>query len=156
MLPATMKQKRMFLRCGFSPISSTRRVLTQNSNNRHCRLGVDSRSFSSGRRWSGLAAINISVHGKIVVGFQTGQTRWTLASAQKINRYRHTTRKISVKIKTEGGRGNLRVFHEVIDAAGERYVDGPSARGVLVAVLGRSCNVLGGRSDISLEKKLKN
>lgn len=131
----------------------------KNSIYRYRRHGfVDDASFGGGGRWPALAAVNVSVHGKIVVGFQAGQSRWTFASMH-VKQSSYKRRKSDImgdENKTYRERvDNSRVSHEVIDATRERYVDGPSARGVLVAVLGAARNAVSGRSDISLEKMKK-
>lgn len=47
-----------------------------------------------------------------------------------------------------------RVFHEIIDTAGERYVDGPSARTVLLTLFNRSRrSALNGCSNSPLERQ---
>lgn len=82
--------------------------------------------ISNGRRYdfrgshgSGLAAVHVRVDRQIVVGLQARQVRVA----------------------------NACVFHKVIDATGERHVDGPSTRGVLVAFFDRSRGALGSSSD---------
>jgi len=84
-------------------------------------VGISLTQISNGRRYdfrssygSGLAAVHVRVHGQIIVGLQARQIRVA----------------------------NACVFHEIIDTAGERYVDSPSTRGILMALFGWSCSTL--------------
>lgn len=86
-------------------------------------VGISLAQISNGRRCdfrsshgSGLAAVHVRVDGQIVVGLQARQVRVA----------------------------NACVFHEIIDTASERYVDGPSTRSILVALFGRGRSALGG------------
>lgn len=109
--------------------------------------------ISNGRRYdfrgshgSGLAAVHVRVDRQIVVGLQARQVRVANASVIEQKCTFKIDRCILLQVISDGGM-DLRVFHKVIDATGERHVDGPSTRGVLVAFFDRSRGALGSSSD---------